>query len=247
LSHPCNNCRNAFTKLKKEFPDAFPETLNLRGDNGTQNLAERCGVMLTHMRRIANPKDDSRWKQCTNCLQDFETTALEKIVLPLKDTIDRSCSIARMHSGVSSDTPRKSLARESSDTSQVSCDSHGIPKCPEIPETSRHLARHHSGESAFSFDSEGIPKCPVVDFPLLLPKKALAVLKRPASAMQEPNKANAKAAAPKANGKAKAKAKPTAVAKSFAKPANALKLRPHGCSKCRKRPGCTNSCWLQRG
>jgi hypothetical protein len=247
LSHPCNNCRNAFSKLKKEFPDAFPETLKLKCDNGSQNLAERCGVMLTHMRRIANPNDDLRWKQCTNCLQDFETTALERIVMPLKDIIDGSSSIARTHSGVSSETPRKSLARRSSDTSQVSCDSHGIPKCPEIPDTSKHLARHHSGESAFSCDSEGIPKCPHVDFPLLLPKKALAVLKRPAAAIQEPNKANAQAAAPKANGKAKAKAKPKAVAKSMVKPANALKLRPRGCSKCRRRPGCCNSCWLQRG
>ena len=84
------NCRNAFSKLKKEFPDAFPETLKFKRDNGHANLAERCGVMLTHMRRIANPRSDTRWNQCTKSLQDFETTALEKMVMPLKEIINES-------------------------------------------------------------------------------------------------------------------------------------------------------------
>ncbi len=248
------NCRNAFSKLKKEFPDAFPDTLKLKCDAGHANLAERCGVMLTHMRRIANPRSDTRWNQCTKSLQDFETTALEGLVMPLKEIITETCTIDRSFSGVSSDTPRKVLARKRSDTSQVSCDSYGLANCPEI--SRKLLARHSSGESDVSMDSDGLPTVPTFYFPLLLPKKALAalaVLKRPAAAVMNNKfqklKANAEAAAPKANGKAKAKAKakPIAVAKSFAKPANALKLRPHGCSKCRQRPGCTNSCWLQRG
>ena len=103
------NCRNAFSKLKKEFPDAFPDTLKLRCDAGHANLAERCGVMLTHMRRIANPRSDTRWTQCTKSLQDLQTTALEGLVMPLKEIITDTCTIDRSFSGVSSDTQGRSL------------------------------------------------------------------------------------------------------------------------------------------
>jgi hypothetical protein len=252
--------------LKKEFPDAFPEALNLKSDDADRFLAERCGILLNHLRRVSNPKDRTRWKQCTNCLQDYETAALSKLVMPLKEATSETTSPGSFFSrevspGASAETPRKSLARERSDTSQASLDSEGIPKVPDFPWTARKsLVRNHSWESAESIDSEGFAKCPVMNFPVLLPKKALelskrpaaalASLRRPAAAISEPMaqnlKAKAKAVASKANGKAKAKAKPRAVSK-WVKPANALKIKPNGCSKCRWKPGCSNSCFRQRG
>jgi hypothetical protein len=144
-----------------------------------------------------------------------------------------------------------SLSRLGSDT--VSLDSSDLPKCPAVNLSGRrHLERNHSEQSALSCDSYNLPKCPAVNFSgqVLLPKKAWALLKRPAAAITEPSQdpqAKAKPPVIKASGKAKAKAKPTGVAKASAKPKNALKLRPEGCSKCRRVPGCTNSCWRQRG
>ena len=262
---PCNNSRTAFGMLKKEFPDAFPEALDLKADDADRFLAERCGTLLNHLRRVSNSKDRTRWKQCTNCLQDYETAALSKIVMTLKEAASEATRDASPGSFVSreAETPRKSLVRNHSLDSAESIDSEGFAKVPDFPWPARKsLVRHHSLESGESMDSEGFAKVPVMNFPVLLPKKALelskkpaaalAALKRPAAAISEPKaqnpKAKAKAVASKANGKAKAKAKakPRAVSK-WVKPANALIIKPNGCSKCRWTPGCTNSCFRQRG
>ena len=201
--------------------------------------------------RVSNSKDRTRWKQCTNCLQDYETAALSKIVMTLKEATSEATRDASPGSFVSreAETPRKSLVRNHSLDSAESIDSEGFAKVPDFPWTARKsLVRHHSLESGESMDSEGFAKVPVMNFPVLLPKKALelskkpaaalAALKRPAAAVSEPKaqnpEAKAKAVASKANGKAKAKAKakPRAVSK-WVKPANALIIKPNGCSKCR--------------
>jgi hypothetical protein len=181
---------------------------------------------MNHLRRIAHP-DPIRWNQCTKPLQDFEASCLEKIIAPLQSFLEEGGSSAKTgdpsHSAASS-TPRKSLSRLGSDTSQVSCDSSDLPKCPAVNLSGRkHLERNHSEQSALSCDSYDLPKCPAVNFSgqVLLPKKAWALLKRPAAAITEPNQdpqAKAKPPVIKASGKAKAKAKPTGVAKASAKP-----------------------------
>jgi hypothetical protein len=229
---------------------------------------------MNHLRRITlHGADSIRWKQCIKPLQNFEAECLKEIVAPLQNFLEETGAKTGdpSHSAASS-TPRKSLSRLGSDTSQVSCDSSDLPKCPAVNLSGRkHLERNHSEQSALSCDSYGLPKCPAVNFSgqALLPKKAWALLKKPAAAIAEPSqKADPKAKPTgavekallkrpaaaiteppviKASGKAKAKAKPTGVTKASAKPQNALKLRPEGCSKCRRVPGCTNSCWRQRG
>lgn len=44
----------------------------------------------------------------------------------------------------------------------------------------------------------------------------------------------------------KVRKKPAAAGGQGIKPKNALQLRPKGCSKCRRQPGCSPSCWKQR-
>ena len=76
-----------------------------------------------------------------------------------------------------------------------------------------------------------------------------AKAKAKAQCMKSQPKAKAKAKA-KAACKAKAKSQPKAVMKKFTRDevrkmtlAARIKLRPHGCTKCRQKPGCTPSCF----
>ena len=58
------------------------------------------------------------------------------------------------------------------------------------------------------------------------------------------SKAKAKEIGKKKKAQAKEMAKKK---KKNEKPKSWLKMRPQGCSKCRKVPGCTLSCWIGRG
>lgn len=91
-----------------------------------------------------------------------------------------------------------------------------------------------------------------------LREKAGVKMKRPAAASTKPaaapSEANSKIDSnpkPKAT-KAIPMKKPGAKAKGnvkkpeLKKPPNALKLYPHGCGKCRYKPGCTPSCFKYR-
>ena len=79
--------------------------------------------------------------------------------------------------------------------------------------------------------------------------KAAAKAKAKAQCMKSQPKAKAKAKA-KAACKAKAKSQPKAVVKKFTRDqvrkmtlAARISMRPHGCTKCRSKPGCTPSCF----
>ena len=90
-------------------------------------------------------------------------------------------------------------------------------------------------------------------------RDALAADRAAAAAADVAKTAAKVAAVAKATGKAMAKGgkalmpkatvlkRPGAATKRAEKPASWLKAYPHGCSKCRNVPGCTLSCWKERG
>jgi hypothetical protein len=107
----------------------------------------------------------------------------------------------------------------------------------------------------FSDGSTRTSECPnlVLTLPIKRPAAAKAasdILKKPAAASKPRTKKKQAASntlkSPAAASSTDSMPPSSSYPKYTCKPDDALALRPGGCSRCRNRPGCTPSCWLQR-